>query len=939
MQDKASAKGKGAPSEELSLNPATILQEVKQQLGKPYEDLEYLLEALKEVLIENKEEKYAMSIPWINEQAGLVPEKFGQKHIQLYSIVFQLLNMVEVNAAVQNRRKRENESMANVNGLWANSLQALKESGIADENIAQELASVRVEPVLTAHPTEAKRETVLEHHRELYLLLVKRENKMYTEKEQQDIREDIKLSLYRLWKTGEIYIEKPDVKSELRNILHYLTNVFPEVLPVLDRRLKLAWKEMGFAEELIQDATVYPKLSFGNWVGGDRDGHPLVTSEVTNDTLHMLRLNALVVINRKLLELIKHLSLAFSYKECHWKLRQRIDEMKEELGDRAVPAYERNRGEVFRQYLNLVLTKLPIEIQRGHATSLKDATGTYRQAQELISDLKILQTALISYGARSIAYNDLNEAIRLVETFGFHLAHLDIRQNSRFHELAISQLMDAASLKGQEYLDWNEKKRVDFINQELRSNRPFTHIDMPLAENAHAVLSCYRVVQKHVQQYGPDGIGSFIVSMTRSLSDLLGVYMLAREAGLLKNTSDGLVCVIPVVPLLETIDDLENGPEILDAFLSHPFTSRSLQYMSNGHQPVQQIMVGYSDSNKDGGILASQWHLYKAQTELEKIGRKHGVTIRFFHGKGGSISRGAGPTHYFIQALPPGSVSGNIRLTEQGETISQKYANKINAAYNLELLLASATLKTIENRHGKNGSHPLADVFSKMAKDSKDLYNKLMTSEGFIEYFRQATPIDAIESSKIGSRPSRRTGSQSLNDLRAIPWVFSWSQSRYNMTSWYGVGSTLEKLKEQTPEDFEKLKEAIKHDDFIRYVLTNIDTSLASTDERIMAEYASLVENAELRDKFLKKFLKELSKTRHMFNLLLDEPFEKRRTSNYYSTSLRASIMVHLHATQVALLKKWRKQKREEPDEKAEETLLSLLMTINALASAMQTTG
>lgn len=920
-----------------------ILKVVKKELGKPYEDLEFLLHALKEVLIDNGELEMANAIPWINPEAKLTPEKFTIRHIQLYSIVFQLLNMVEVNGAVQLRRKKENEeSLASVNGLWASSLQALKETGVSDEDIVNEMPHIKIEPVLTAHPTEAKRSTVLEHHRELYLLLVKRENKMYTEIEQEEIREDIKLSLYRLWKTGEIFIEKPDVSSELRNVMHYLTNVFPEVIPVLDRRMKQAWSEMGFRQELLNEASNFPKISFGNWVGGDRDGHPLVTAEVTRDALHSLRLNALVVINRNLTELVKHLSFAFTYKECNWKMRQRIDEMIHELGETGNQAFERNKNEVFRQYVSLMLAKLPIDIQRGHATSIREHTGGYTFAEQLIDDLKILQEALVEYGAKNVAYSDVNDAIRLVETFGFHLAKLDIRQNSHFHELAIAQLMDAASLNGQEYLDWDDAKRLTFINKELQSNRPFAHANYQLGPNAEAVQSCYRVVESHIRHYGTKAIGSLIISMTRNLSDLLAVYLLAREAGLLRNTDEGLVCILPVVPLLETIDDLEAGPKILSAFLEHPFTKRSLKYhskLNNTPHVAQQIMIGYSDSNKDGGILASQWHLYKAQAKLQEVGEKHGVKIMFFHGKGGSISRGAGPTHYFIKALPHSSVDGMIRVTEQGETISQKYANKINAAYNLELLMASVTSKTILSHHTKKEYHPLADLFEKIATQSQEHYSQLINENGFIEYFRQATPIDAIESSKIGSRPSRRTGGQTLEDLRAIPWVFSWSQCRYNMTSWYGVGSTIEKIRKESPEEFKKLKEAVKKDPFIRYVLTNIDTSLAATDEEIMKEYALLVKDEKLRKKFLNKFLTELAMSRTAFESLLDKKIEVRRRQHHYSNILRASIMTHLHAKQIQLLKQWREVKSKNDNGTHDAILMGLLMTINALASAMQNTG
>ncbi len=923
-----------------SKNP---LQLVKEKLGKPYEDLEFLLHALHEVLVENKDTEAAAQIPWINDAEKSDPAKFTDKHIQLYSLVFQLMNMVEINGEVQSRRKKEDEGLStSVNGLWAENLLNLKNAGVSGEQIARFLPQIRVEPVLTAHPTEAKRATILEHHRELYLLLVQRENQMYTSKEQEEIRNEIKSALYRIWKTGEIFTEKPDVPSELRNVLHYLTNVFPEVLPVVDKRLRQAWKELDLDPKLIEFANNWPKISFGNWVGGDRDGHPFVTEEVTEHTLESLRLHALIVINRNLIKLVKRLSLAFTYRECHWKMRERIDEMIDELGERGVEAFERNKGEIFRQFVNLIIIKLPVDTKRGHATSLQKHIGCYRFDSELLADLELLQFSLLDFGAKTIALQDINDSIRLVNTFGFHLAHLDIRQNSQFHETALMQLMEAASISGSDYNQWEEHKKLKLINGELKSIRPFTHPSMKIGEQAEAVINCYKVLAKHIDLYGTRGLGSLIVSMTRNLSDLLTVYLLAREAGLIRKTEKGPVCILPVVPLFETIDDLEHAPDILDQFLSHPFTRLSLEYISKSHpskEKIQQVMVGYSDSNKDGGILASQWHLYKAQSRLIEVGRKHKIRIRFFHGKGGSISRGAGPIHYFIKSLPHSSVSGDIRITEQGETIAQKYANKINAAYNLELLLASVTSRSILDSLSKKEDFPYAGMFEYLATESKKQYLHLINGNRFIEYFKKATPIDAIESSKIGSRPSRRTGGATIQDLRAIPWVFSWSQSRHNMTSWFGVGSTLNKLMEENPDEFDTFKKAIQHDHFIRYVFTNVDTSLAATDENIMKEYAKLVGDTSLMKNYFDIFRKELITTRELLNKILEKPFEERRIQHYYSNVLRASILDHLHMKQVDLLKTWRKEKGNGESQPSEKSLLSLLLSINAIAGALRNTG
>ena len=921
--------------------PENILDLVIDKLGKPYKDLSFLLQAFKDVLIENGEIDVASTIPLLQNKID-VSTFLDDRGVQLYSILFQLVHIVEVNGAVQQRRKEENQDLSQVRGLWAYQINKVKQAGIDAVAITSALKNTRVEPVLTAHPTEAKRATVLEHHRELYLLLVERENTMFSNQELMTNKEKIKSSLYRLWKTGEIYLEKPDVPSEIRNVLHYFTNVFPEVLPILDRRLIQAWEFLGYNKKDLFEHKAFPQVTFGNWVGGDRDGHPLVTSKVTVETLKQLRLNAFVVLRRKLTQLVKQLSFALNIEDAPDHLQWRVGELLLELGENAYEVYNRNKGEAFRQFISLIIEKLPLATARGHATALHERSISYRYSFELKKDLALLQSALKDYGAITISEIEIHESIRLVETFGFHLAKLDVRQNSAFHDKAISQLINATGKSGDWFIHASEEDRLAFIEEELTSGRPFIRNLNDLADEARNVMEVYAVISEHVQQYGTEGIGSLIVSMTRNVSDLLVVYILAREAGLTRYTPEGMVCMLPVVPLLETIEDLSNGPAILVAFLSHPVTLRSLKYQAQQQEILsisQQVMIGYSDSNKDGGLLCSQWNLHKAQINLSNAANKFGIKIRFFHGKGGTISRGAGPTHYFVQALPGHSFNGDIRLTEQGETIEQKYANRVNAVYNLEVLTASSLSHSLLGSLKEPSGHPLTDILEWMAQESQNVYTQLLNEQGFITFFRQATPIDALEQSRIGSRPSRRTGAYSLADLRAIPWVFAWSQARYNMTSWYGIGSTLEKLRAERPKDYEKFQIALKDDPFIRYFITNVDTSLARSSIHIMKDYAELVDNKNIRNKFSQLFEKELSLTEAHLSFLLDKTLEERRPRHYYSNLLRNSLIEDLHRSQIRLLKEWRMLVKSDDSQQSDKTLVSLLLTINAIASATGQTG
>ena len=920
-----------------------LLELVRNNLGKPYEDLEFLLNCLKEVMLESGEEELASEIPWINSVKDFQIDQFSQKHLQLYSTCFQLLNIVEVNGAVQSRRLIEDQkSPAAINGLWSNNLHLLKNNGFSADQIAAYLPQIHVEPVLTAHPTEAKRTIMLEHLRNLYLLVVKRENKMFTKIEQNEIRHNIKIAIHRIWRISDVFTEKPQVSDELDNIIHYFTQVIPEVIILHDRHLIQAWTEIGFDRSLVRDASQFPKISFGNWVGGDRDGHPFVTAQVTSNSLMKLRLKSFQVIKRVLINLQHNLSFNRKIEDLNPEFRLRYEAMKNEIMGHYNLYEHLFPNEAFKQYIEYLLVKLPVSIVDGHIQDYKEEKISYIFPHELVADLYILERALISSNSAEIAFADVSEAIRILNIFGFHLAKLDIRQNSRFHELALAQLMQAAQLNGNEFLSMDFEKRISFINHELVSTRPFAYPNLPLGPEARATVDSYMVLNDHLNKYGTQALGSLIVSMTRNVSDLLLIYLLEREAGLMIITPTGLASRLPVVPLFETIDDLRHSPKILEAFLSHPITKNSLQFQQQQCKadfPVQDVMIGYSDSNKDGGILASQWYLYEAQTQLIKIGEKYGVKVRFFHGKGGSISRGAGPTHWFLKALPPLSVNGDIRFTEQGETIERKYANINNAVYNIELLTSGTLAVSMLQKNKVIQSYDMASELDYLACKSKQVYEELTKKPGFIEFYEKATPIDAIEQSKIGSRPSRRTGTRTLGDLRAIPWVFSWSQCRFNITGWYGVGTSLESMRTNDPFKFERFKIALKSDPFIRYVLTNIDSSLASSDEEIFKQYAQLASDVPYSGKILDQLLREYTLTRQMIDFILDIPISERRKNHYYSTLLRADAMLPLHNHQISLLAQWRQLNKEGNLEGAETILFELLRSINAIAAAIGFTG
>ncbi|MEY5006232.1 MAG: hypothetical protein RI969_1320 [Verrucomicrobiota bacterium] len=913
-----------------------ISNDLARGLKKVDKDLDFMMTCFVEVLEQLDHKDLAGTLPWMGKRKLRGVQLFSYRGVQAYSIAFQLLNMVEENASAQSKRLREDKhGLASDPGSWGRALRSLVDAGLTDKQIAKRLNRMRVEPVLTAHPTEAKRATVLEIHREIYKLLVRRENNMWTAAEQRAIREEIKVALERLWRTGEFYHQKPDVQSELRNINYFLSKVFPDAVVSMDLRLRQAWEEAGFDPARVEHPDSLPQIVLGTWVGGDRDGHPLVTAEVTTRALNLFRSTAIAICNERLETLGQRLSLGDHLQEPPAVFIRQVEKHAAAHGEAGEAALRRNVGETWRQYVNLIHLRLPNPVGAlGH--------GQHRTPEGVIADLLFLRETLIEVGAGRIARAELDPLLRFLRTFGFHMAVLDIRQNSAFHDKAIGQLLAATGQDDADFAHWDESRRLGFLDSELRSTRPFLREQASIGPEADAVVACHRALATHIDHYGAAGLGSLIVSMTRSVSDLLSVYLLAREAGLTAGGSDDAYCLLPVVPLFETIGDLERSTAIMEAFLSHPMTQRTLKARRDAGLTdglTQQVMIGYSDSNKDGGILASLWNLYRAQQNLAAVGQKHGVRIVFFHGRGGTISRGAGPTHRFIDALPQGSIQGEMRVTEQGESITQKYANHITAVNNLELLTAGVTQNTLLHDVAVRSEAAQAKVMDRLAEFSREAYQDLIRTPRFIEFFRQATPIDVIEASRIGSRPSRRTGAASLEDLRAIPWVFAWSQARFYLSGWYGVGSALARLKEEDPKGFEVIRK--NYDDWppLRYMLKNASTSVLASNRSMMKLYGGLVTDKKLRSLFLNRILAEHNLARKMLDELSGSKLSEGRPRLRKVIALRESAIDLLHEQQVALLKDWRKKVADGDRKEADALLPQMLLSLNAIAAGLQATG
>ncbi|MEJ6581615.1 MAG: phosphoenolpyruvate carboxylase [Akkermansiaceae bacterium] len=860
-------------------------------------------------------------VPW--QEGKTFPDSIPVGHeregAQLLSICFELLNIVEERVAWKFRSsRRATHGAVAIKGLWPSVINRFKEAGLSEDDVIAALKKVRVEPVLTAHPTEAKRPSVRQRHKAIYEELRNYEAARQDPHYCRRIADSLRAELQTLWYTGEIFVQRPDIQEELRNALPYLTEIFPEVVLRLDRSLELAWEDAGWDIDNLRLNEAYPKLRFSSWIGGDRDGHPFVTPEVTKNTLAELHENAVLMHQRHLDKTADKLTLAPPFVKVPERLNQAVEEAAALLGEAGSRIAFRYRQEPWQAFIRLLSEKFSQE--------------KYQHNCEYVADLNLAFETLYEANAELTAHEWIFPLQRLAEVFGLHLASLDIRNNSEAHDQAASELFATIGIPdGENFGTWSEEKRREFLVAELKNPRPFLSRYEKAGEHADRILEYFRLLATHLRKRGSGGLGQLVISMTRSVSDILLVQVLAREAGLAERHPNGLWrSRLPVSPLFETGEDLANSHIILGEYLAimgpHP----------SGMQPA---MVGYSDSNKDAGVFASQWGIFKGQEAMTAACRKEGVVPQFFHGRGGTIGRGAGPTRWFLRALPEGALAGPVRVTEQGEVLPRKYGHEGNAHFHLELLTAGVTRVVGLSKQHSSPVNECRESLNALSRESDKAYRRLLDADGFIDFYRTVTPIDALETGVFGSRPSRRTGKKaSLKDLRAIPWVFSWTQARFYLPGWFGVGSGLEAI---GTEAYENIKENLPNFDFLRYVFTNIESSLASANQETMKQYAALCPDVELREKLLGVILTEYEKTRTMVHDLFGRNFDSRRPRMEKTLAVREVPLRVLHDQQVSLLRNWREAGSpiEAEDGRFNRDFLALQLTINAIASGLRETG
>ena len=835
------------------------------------------------------------------------------KVIRAFSYFSHLANLAEDQF---NRQALRFEDTA-VQGSLSHTFRRLKENKVPPRRIAETLENAWISPVLTAHPTEVQRKSILDAKRAISELLAKRHglsNPAALKENEQLIRARVT----QLWQTRLIRLSKLTVDDEIENALSYYQSTFIQEIPRLYQRIEHhAGKE-----------NLPCLFRMGNWIGGDRDGNPNVTSETLERTISR---HAEVILRHYLTqvhELGAELSMCDALAGCTEALTSLAEASLDNNPHRADEPYRRALIGVYARLAATLELLTGTEAAR-HAVSPSEP---YLRSEEFLGDLHVIYDSLAQHHGLTLTTARLKPLIRAVEVFGFHLATTDLRQNSAVYEHLVAELMRGAKIEsGYENLEENDK--IELLLLLLSDARSLRSPHVSYSEQAESELAIFEVAFSVMRRLGPEAIRHIIISHTESVSDLLEVLLIQKETGLMVGTlsDDGFAGLI-VVPLFETIEDLRYAAGVMRAFYELPGIT-DLVRQSGGEQ---DIMLGYSDSNKDGGFFTSNWELHQASTALvELFNEIDGVTLRLFHGRGGTVGRGGGPSYQAILAQPAGTVNGQLRLTEQGEIIANKYADPEIGARNLEILVAAVLEATLIGSHQKSPSEFLAAA-SELSELSMQAYRGLVyETDGFEEFFFKATPISEIAELNIGSRPASRRDSRAIEDLRAIPWGFSWGQSRVNLPGWYGFGSAIDTFTKASPKKNAALLKRMANEwPFFSTLLSNMDMVIAKADLTVAKRYAALVQDRRLARKIMESIESEWHRTVDALSRLTGE---RTRLANNpmlaWSIAHRFPYLDPLNHMQVELIRRWRTGHQDE------RTRLGIHLSINGIAAGLRNTG
>ncbi|WP_282034039.1 phosphoenolpyruvate carboxylase [Metabacillus indicus] len=848
------------------------------------------------------------------EISTLDPE-LRKQVIRAFAVYFHLVNIAEQNHRIRRRREYQfQEDSGKQPGSLEHAVASLKENGVSSEVIQQLLKTLSLELIITAHPTEATRRSVLEIHKRIAGLLHSLDQPIHTERERAELEDRLFNEVVILWQTDELRDRKPTVMDEVANGLYYFDETLFEVLPQIHQELELCLSKNYPGQEW----HVPNFLRFGSWIGGDRDGNPNVTPEITWKTLTKQRALALRKYRESLKVLRKRLSQSTKRVAVSDELLASVQEETPLLskGERWQVEHE-----IYRCKLTIMLKKLD-----------QQQAFCYRSSDQLLQDLKMIQQSVLLHHPKGYELKSLQKLIRQVELFGFHLATLDIRNHSGEHEAAIKEIFHSVNL-AEDYSSLPEEKKMQLLQDVLQDPRPLVSFKENYSKETQDVLDVFHMIRRAHKEFGTRSIEVYLISMTQSASDLLEVMVLAKEAGIYRLHPDGRIeSRLNVAPLLETIDDLVAGPKIMEQLFQLDFYQKHLSEQNN----LQEIMLGYSDGSKDGGTLTANWKLYKAQQEIHDMAKHYNVRLKFFHGRGGSLGRGGGPLNRSLLSQPAETLGDGVKITEQGEVLSSRYGLYDIAYRSLEqaastLITAAAHVST-EAEQSNIRTGEWEKEMDEISSVSLSKYQELVFKDpDFLTYFKEATPLPELGALNIGSRPMSRKGSERFEDLRAIPWVFAWTQSRQLLPAWYAAGTGL------SEGNLDNLKQMYKKWPFFRSTIDNLQMALLKADLMAAREYLAMVENKHAAERIFNDIETEYVQTKKALLAITGQNELMDHIPNIQeSVRLRNPYVDPLSFLQVDVISKLRK-KDEESD--AGELLSEVLLTINGIAAGLRNTG
>ncbi|MEU7145658.1 phosphoenolpyruvate carboxylase [Nocardia sp. NPDC046473] len=845
--------------------------------------------------------------------------------IRAFSYFVLLANLAEDIQRDRRRKAHEAAGEPPQDSSLAATYRKLDAAALDGAEVADLLADALVSPVITAHPTETRRRTVFDSQTRITELMRLRQRYTETERERTEFEQQIRHQVLSLWRTALIRLQRLRIQDEISVGLRYYDITLFDLIPAINAEVRAALRSRWPGAELLPRPILRP----GSWIGGDRDGNPYVTADVVRQAGHQAATVAFSRYLRELVELEKALALSARLVP--------VTPAVAALAAAGYPDPASHADEPYRRALHRIRGRLTATAQRALGAvppnGLDVDAEPYPTPQAVLDDLDAVDTSLRASGDGLLADDRLAALRHAIETFGFHLQGLDMRQNSEVHEQVVAELLAWAGVH-HDYASLPEQQRVELLAEELRTRRPLLGPHARLSELARKEVDIVCAARDVVDTFGTEAVPNYIISMCTSVSDMLEAALLLKEGGLLDpGEPDGPPhCSVGIVPLFETIEDLGAGAATLAAALDVP-VYRDL-VAARGMR--QEVMLGYSDSNKDGGYLAANWALYRAELDLVEVARKSGIRLRLFHGRGGTVGRGGGRSYDAILAQPAGAVRGSLRLTEQGEVIAAKYAEPGAAHRNLESLIAGTLESTLLDVEGLGAdAEPSYELMDELADRARAAYARLVhETPGFVEYFRQSTPVAEVGDLNIGSRPASRKPTNSVSDLRAIPWVMSWSQARVMLPGWYGTGTALEEWIGGDPERLATLTDLYRRWPFLRTVLSNLAQVMAKSDLDIAARYAELVEDAALREQIFGMIRDEHARTIRMHaaitgndHLLADNPSLAESIHN------RFPYLEPLNQMQVELLRRLR------AGDDSELVKRGILLTMNGLATALRNSG